>query len=36
MRHSARETKTVDDHGVRSDLSRIPPTSLESKGQILA
>jgi hypothetical protein len=26
MRHSTGETKSVNDHGGRSDLSRIPPT----------
>jgi hypothetical protein len=36
MRHSTGEIELVNGHGGRLDLSRIPPTSLEIKGQILA
>jgi hypothetical protein len=35
-RHSSGEAKIANDHGRRSYLSRIPPTSLERKGQSLA
>jgi hypothetical protein len=35
-RRTTKATKPVDDHGGRSTLRRITPTSLEIKGQILA
>jgi hypothetical protein len=36
MRHNTGVNKPINDHGGRPDLSRVPTTGSESKGQILA